>query len=197
MYFESSNKWWVARIESFSWSSIHTNVLCFFQEILDQIGPSITKKTTSFRKPIQPEVKLAVTLRFFASGDSFESLMFTYRVHSTTIAQFVPIVSEAIIVKISHKFLKIPRTKEEWTDLAKKTYNRWQFPNCFGAIDGKHVTLRHPQNSGAMYFNYKSTFSIVMMVMVDYHYIFVYVTLDAKERLVTVVFSKIPTSTVR
>ena len=39
----------------------------------------------------------------------------------------------------------------------------WQFNNCLGAVGGKRVQIAKPANSGSYYFNYKETFSIVML----------------------------------
>jgi len=36
----------------------------------------------------------------------------------------------------------------------------WNFPNCCGAIDGKHVIIRCPEKSSSEFFNYKKSFSI-------------------------------------
>jgi hypothetical protein len=51
--------------------------------------------------------------------------------------------------------------------IAKKNYDRWDYPNCIGALDGKHVLVEPPLNSGSEYLNYKGTFSIVLMALVD------------------------------
>ncbi|XP_025197428.1 uncharacterized protein LOC112596145 [Melanaphis sacchari] len=39
------------------------------------------------------------------------------------------------------------KTSEFWT--------KWNFPNCILAIDGKHVLVRSPDNTGSIFFNYK------------------------------------------
>ena len=68
-----------------------------------------------------------------------------------------------------------PPTEETWKEIEFGFRTRWNFPNCCGAIDGKHVALRAPANSGSLYFNYKNHFSVVLMALVDHAYKFIYV----------------------
>lgn len=49
----------------------------------------------------------------------------------------------------------------------------WKFPNCIGAIDGKHVRIKCPSHYGSMYYNYKHYFSIILEAVADDHYKFV------------------------
>ena len=64
-----------------------------FHELLQRIEPRITRRDTWFRKALDPGVKLAVTLRYLASGDNYHSLMYAFRVAFNTISNFIPEVS--------------------------------------------------------------------------------------------------------
>lgn len=51
-----------------------------FETLLGMVKPQIEKSDSCFREAIPAEVKLAIALRFLASGDSFASLMYLFRV---------------------------------------------------------------------------------------------------------------------
>ena len=60
------------------------------------VVPLITKQTTHLQKHINPKEKLAITLRYLATGESFDSLMYQFRVHRSTISQFIRSVCDHI-----------------------------------------------------------------------------------------------------
>ena len=134
--------------------------------------PKIMKKTTRFRLPISPEEKLAITLRFLATGETYKSLMHQYRVSEVSRSRFVPEVCQVKIVSFMKEYMSLPDSKEKWLSVAKELEEKWQFPNCVGAVHGKLVPLINPFNSGSTCFNYKSFFSIVLFALIDADYKF-------------------------
>ncbi|KAL8596868.1 hypothetical protein ACOMHN_060676 [Nucella lapillus] len=69
----------------------------------------------------------------------------------------------------SRRGVEVPSTADEWQGLADEFEQRWQFPNCIGAIDGKHIQIRSP-GGGSDYFNYQSYNSIILLALVDAKY---------------------------
>jgi hypothetical protein len=79
--------------------------------------------------------------------------------------------------------MQIPTTEEDWQQIASDFQLKWNFPNCIGAIDGKHILIQKPQKSGSVFRNYKQAFSIVLMAVVDANYRFIYVDVGADGRV--------------
>ncbi|KAJ4428191.1 hypothetical protein ANN_24206 [Periplaneta americana] len=68
---------------------------------------------------------------------------------------------------------------EIWVDIAQRFYTQWNLPNCTGSIDGKHIRVKAPSNSGSAFVNYKGFFSIVLLAVADGDGLFV--TVDIGE----------------
>lgn len=106
-------------------------------------------------------------------------------VESETIDEFSVCDVDAVACKLNlnknllNIFLQFPDTEAEWLSIAKGFEERWNFPICIGALDGKHITMQAPKNCGSEYFNYKKTNSIVFMGMADAEYKFTYVDVGA------------------
>jgi len=63
-------------------------------------GEKISKKNTVFRKDISFQERLALTLRFLASGDSYVSLQYLFKISKQAISCVVPEACEALVEKL-------------------------------------------------------------------------------------------------
>ncbi|XP_067648088.1 uncharacterized protein [Eurosta solidaginis] len=152
-----------------------------FDQLLQKMLPLITKRDTMMREAIPPQHRLALTLRFLASGNNFEDLKFLTAISPQTIGKIVTETFDAIICQLKD-FIKLPQTEKDWKVEAKNFDARWNFPNCIGAIDGKHVNITKPPGSGSFYYNYKKNFSIILMAVVNANYEFLMVDVGTNGR---------------
>ena len=49
-------------------------------------------------------------------------------------------------------YCKVPTCTREWLEIAKGFEERWNYSHVLGAIDGKHIVIQKPTNSGSHYF---------------------------------------------
>ena len=78
-------------------------------------------------QPIAADQKLGVTLQFLATGKSYESLMYQFCIHRTTIGRFIPQVSRVIYAALKDEYLKVLSTEQEWEFIAHETLNAGTF----------------------------------------------------------------------
>lgn len=112
------------------------------------------------------------------TGTPYRKLSFNFRISKTAISNIVKEVCTAIWKTLVIKHMPIPTT-ELWKSIAKDFWEKWQFPNCIGSLDGKHVRIKKPKKSGSMYYNYKGFFSIVLLALTDANYKFIMVDIGA------------------
>lgn len=68
----------------------------------------------------------------------------------------------------------MPEPKEDdWLKISDGFYKRTNFPNCLGAVDGKHIRLEKPNGAGSEFYNYKQYNSMILMAVVDSNYSFI------------------------
>lgn len=112
---------------------------------------------------------------FLAHGDSVATTSLLFRIGKSTLYSIIPEVCSAIWEELNTTYLQCPQEESEWITIANDFYNIWNYPNCIGAIDGKHCRIQAPAMSGSAFHNYKGYFSLVLMAIVNARYKFVWV----------------------
>ncbi len=121
---------------------------------------------------MEPGLKLAITLRYLATGASYRDLAFAFRVAHNTISLFIPEVCQAIFEEYQAEMWNTPQTPDEWRPVAEGSETSGTSRTPGGAIDGKHIAITKPGKTGSLYYNFKGFFSIVMLAVVDANYKF-------------------------
>jgi hypothetical protein len=76
------------------------------------------------------------------------------------------------------------RNRNEWRTVAQVVIEKWQLPLCIDAMDGKHNCLEKAgYDAGSTFFNYKHTFSVVLLAVVDADYRLFFVDVGCQGRI--------------
>lgn len=77
-----------------------------FQYLLKLVSPKIQKNDTNMREALPAKLKLEITLRYLATGDSFKSLEYLFRVPKSSISKFIEDVLDAVCDALK-EFIKV------------------------------------------------------------------------------------------
>ncbi|XP_072944729.1 uncharacterized protein [Epargyreus clarus] len=145
-----------------------------FELLLQKLGPIISKQDTTWRDCIPSKVRLAVTLRYLASGDSYRSLHGLFNISTQIISKIVQEVCAALchVLKV---YIKMPDTDTDW--LSKECGFRNRFPHAVGVIDGKLIVMQVPNNCAS-----EKIFDIVLLSLIDSNHCFMFADIGSESR---------------
>ncbi|XP_067630280.1 putative nuclease HARBI1 isoform X1 [Eurosta solidaginis] len=149
-----------------------------FEKLYEILLPFLMRKrNTRPNDFISEKAKLAMVLEYFASGDLCRHIASCYRISKQHFGSIVSHVSQAICKALKCQVAEC--NEETMTAVAKGYKEKWNFPNCIGAIDGKHIQIRAPPKSGSIFYNYKGFHSIVLLASCDASYKFTHIDVGA------------------
>ncbi|KAK8776895.1 hypothetical protein V5799_029760 [Amblyomma americanum] len=125
---------------------------------LHSIVRSDLRRNFVCREPLCSEERLAITLRYLSSGMAIKQIALTFRVAPATCRLVIHNACRVIWKHLEPLYLPEPGSAQ-WEESAQEFSRRWNFPHCVGAVDGKHVQITAPRNSGSRFFNYKVLFT--------------------------------------
>lgn len=104
------------------------------------ISPHIQKQFV-VREPISARTRLQICLRYISSGDSVVSISYAFRVGHNTVSKIISETCEVIWNTLKDAVFVKP-TEDNWRRIAHEFQEKWNFPDCIGTIDGKHIILQ-------------------------------------------------------
>ncbi|XP_030767516.1 protein ALP1-like [Sitophilus oryzae] len=149
-----------------------------FEKLLQKIEHHIERQVRS--DGISPEERLVIILRYLSQGTSMQALAWNFHVGHATVHCIVNETCQVLWNVLSPIYLKSPNTEKEWKDISDGFWSRWNFPNCIGALDGKHINIKAPARSAVhCILTTKKNFSIVLLAACDSAYTFTLVDIGA------------------
>ncbi|XP_037817429.1 protein ALP1-like [Lucilia sericata] len=146
-----------------------------FNDLLSLLKDNL--KRFSKRQPIDAETRLGITLIYLSQGCSPQFLVWTYKMGESTIRKVVYETCDAIWKNLHGKYVTQPN-QQDWKNISNRFYVKTGIPHC-RIVDGKHINIVCPGNSGSIFYNYKKTFSIVLMAVCDADYKFLFIDIGA------------------
>ncbi|RCN25129.1 hypothetical protein ANCCAN_29160 [Ancylostoma caninum] len=101
--------------------------------------------------------------------ESFVQMGGEFALGTSTACNVVHEVASAIIDVFHDEAFPLP-VRSTWEKSADLFRTKWDYPAAVGALDGKHVEIVCPPNSGSLFYNYKNFHSIVLLALVDANY---------------------------
>ena len=100
---------------------------------------------------------------FLSTGDSYSGLAACYRLGKSTVHKIISETCKAIWIKLQPEVMPKP-TERDWQKIEEGFRKRWHFPNCIGALDGKHISIRSPPSQEVSFSTTKATFPLFYLL---------------------------------
>lgn len=138
--------------------NLNINTLLLFLFLLISILEKGHPPPPPFNAPWRNRnVQFTCYFRYLSTGDSHHTIAFSFRVGRTTDSSIVKEVCAELWNVLQPLYLATP-TEEAWKQSEIGFRERWNFPNCIGSIDGKHVRIKCLPKNGSNFFCYKNFF---------------------------------------
>ncbi|CAH1263518.1 uncharacterized protein [Branchiostoma lanceolatum] len=172
--------WQYVRVPATFWQKFVQGCLCdaefykrfrmtrsTFQMICDKLNPVLAMTDTRMRSAIPTCKRLAICIYWLASGDLMRSVADLFGVSEGSVCVIVHEVCDAINQVLWRDYISFP-TGQRLKETIQGYKERWQFPQCAGAVDGSHIPIKAPSKDRTDFYNRKGFYSVILQGVVDH-----------------------------
>ncbi|PIC25958.1 hypothetical protein B9Z55_018691 [Caenorhabditis nigoni] len=133
-------------------------------EVVQKVEQAVDSETNAGNMKLSSFEQCVIFLQYSTTGESVGCISRRVGVAKSTVSSVIKRVSQAIVKHLNN--IEIPSTPHEWR-VVEEGFVQKGLMRCAGSLDGKHIRIKAPPNSGSVYYNYKHFFSFSMLGLVD------------------------------
>ncbi|ESO82807.1 hypothetical protein LOTGIDRAFT_108662, partial [Lottia gigantea] len=112
--------------------------------------PAAFRNFTRLTPEVFDDILERVALVIQKQQTNYRTLAYGYRCGTSTISELIPEVCKAIVQPYKDEVFNPPTSPEARRNLAQQFEQRWNVPHAVGVLDGKHITIKKPANTGSL-----------------------------------------------
>ena len=116
-----------------------------FLVLCQQLEEHLTKCNTRFWKAVSVEEKVALTLYYLSDEGRLRKTANAFGFGKSTVSAIIWRICKVTTVYLTSKYINFPKTKKEVEESSSLFNAKQEFPQCIGAIDCTHVSIKHHQ----------------------------------------------------
>ena len=136
-----------------------------FLRLVDSMR-SLGRNTTRMRKAIPVNVVVAMLLKRLGKGLDYRESGDKFGVEASTACDKVNEAMKYLITTKNHTLNRL-QERRNLKEIIDGFSNKWNFPQCLGAVDSTHIPIKAPLIQHTDYFNRKSYHSIILQAICD------------------------------
>lgn len=171
---QRSGIWWQHVFASWTdceWKANFRMGRTAFLHFCSILQPHLQRQTTTFRKPVPVDQRIAICLWRLATNVEFRTISHLFGIGQSTAVTITNQVAAVIVKFLLPVYIRTP-SELEFESIIQGFRDRWGFPQCAGAIDGTHIGILAPPISSSDYYNRKGFFSVILQGVVDHRLMF-------------------------
>ena len=137
-----------------------------FEYLCSTLAPDLQRQDTRLRLAIPVQVKVAVSISRFATGNSMQSIADLYKIGLSSSQLAVSQFCGALKKKLLRKFINWP-SPSSMKRYAQEFQDLHQIPYVVGAVDGSHIPIVAPRLHAPDYYNRKGFHSVLLQGVVS------------------------------
>ena len=143
---------------------------CIFCEELQSY---IMRNATQMHDPIDVEKQVAVVLHCLADEARMRKSVNAFGIAKFWVSKIIYSVTRAVNIYLGPKFLKLPLTAVEVTEICRLFLEKHGFLQCIGTIDGTHIPIKRPSDNSSASITRKGRYSSNIQVVADHNTCFI------------------------